>query len=542
MADRIRVNTYDLQRYITRLNNVRSRASNLHGRVQRLYWTGEVRGIYELYRRNRFSGGASTLYRIRNAIAELLSDIEAVENYFSSVDPLNFQEPRNSLVQMTNRRDAGANKFTDLIREFIRNMGKVVDIATFRQLSCALTGARDCTSTKDDPDAEEKDLVEKVLKFAGKIATGAEKFGDSDEAGLVGPFIGFFSTAYGMYRDRDKQNYGTLASGIGNLIKDAGKITDTIYDYAEDKASLFKAKSMYDQYGYKIKGAKLFTEALALAGDGVKLFHDSGNEDRTVYENWADLVGLYGDGVGLLGDVYIYEKFGEKVIKGVSSSKGAVNQILATKFDVAPIDRAGLDKANLAMSFIRMGFSGIEGGITEYGKMSADGTVTVGDWSSVVGASAAGALAEDISILTFGIVDVDGEKFYTSWKDSVFEFKDKVPWLKNTIDNQDNNIVARFGASMVASVGGSLYGLGNAIIDKTTEMYQDKMEYTRDIQEKAANLIMANDALAAYMSSEDNTFTNNVVTRAFVGAQAYATAEAQSFFVDASNFFTNLFN
>lgn len=541
MADRIRVNTYDLQRYITRLNNVRNRASNLHGRVQRLYWTGEVRGIYELYRRNRFSGGVSTLYKIRNAIADLLSDIEAVENYFSSVDPLNFQEPRNSLVQMTNRRDAGANKFTDLIREFIRNLGKVVDIATFRQLSCVLTGARDCTSTKDDPDAEEKDLVEKVLRFADKIATGAEKIGDSDEAGLVGPFIGFFSTAYGMYRDRDKQNYGTLASGIGNLIKDAGKITDTIYDYAEDKASLFKAKSMYDQHGYKIKGAKLFTEALALVGDGVKLFHDSGNEDRTVYENWADLVGLYGDGVGLLGDVYIYEKFGEKVIKGVSSSKGAVNQILATKFDVAPIDQAGLDKANLAMSFIRMGFSGIEGGITEYGKMSADGTVTVGDWSSVVGASAAGALAEDISILTFGLVDVDGEKFYESWKNAAFSYVDENPRIKEFIHNEDNNCVLRFFTSLGAVTIGSGKGLCNYVVEKGKEVINNKVEYVQDIAEKSANVIQSNDVLRDYMSSTDNTFTNNVVTRTVVGMNVACAVEAQSFFTDACNFFSNIF-
>ena len=108
MSDKIYVNTGNLQSYVSRLNKVRSRASDLHSRVRRLYWSDEVSGIYDLYRTNRFSSGIQTMQKVQNAVSDLISDIETVENYFAKADPLNFTAPGGQLISAVSAADRGA--------------------------------------------------------------------------------------------------------------------------------------------------------------------------------------------------------------------------------------------------------------------------------------------------------------------------------------------------------------------------------------------------------------------------------------------------
>lgn len=135
MSDKIYVNTGNLQSYVSRLSKVRSRASNLYSRVKRLYWTDEVSGIYELYRTNRFSSGIQTMQKIQNAVSELISDIETVENYFAKVDPLNFSAPGGQLINAVAAADrgaAGARKSLDNTR-VLYAMSDVTSIGVKRQ-------------------------------------------------------------------------------------------------------------------------------------------------------------------------------------------------------------------------------------------------------------------------------------------------------------------------------------------------------------------------------------------------------------------------
>ncbi len=236
MAERIAANTNSLDRYTTRIRNLLSRMDNLYPRVKRLYLSGEVKGLWNLYYRNRFYSGRQTVANCRTYINQTINELNRVESYLASVDPLGFQKPVNNLISIETINDKGAKK---------GNLGDIINKAFFRgenpesffgKILLELTGAHGLENRVSDNSLQS--IFSAILKNVGAVTSQVSTLSGNKEQGLVGKAISAIGSVYAnltgdfengcelaaINDDSDEGSMSWLAKFIGNDLKVKGSV------------------------------------------------------------------------------------------------------------------------------------------------------------------------------------------------------------------------------------------------------------------------------------------------------------------------------
>lgn len=490
MASRIVVNTYSLDQYTTRIRNLLQRIDRLYPRVQRLYWTGEVKGLWNLYYRNKFYGGRQTVANCRTYINQTIAELNRVEAYLAQVDPLAFQEPTGLLIETINAADrskhglyisaqripavgndwikkliSGESAITaiagllgygwqnldsekkKLLIQAIRQIGSAVSsVDELKKQLLAATGARKIgksASDKIDINKMVKDLLSdaaSALKVGGKIK-------DNDDASMFSSVFNFASKVYGYITKTGATTIDNYTDSV-SLVSSAASTFSAIAKYI-DKATgkeLFKYLPGLQAIGMFASGTGFSTNVV----DIVKIFREYQAGDISGAEFGAKAVDTLSSGVSFGGNIVMFWNAWTPGQVEILTNGTITNGLVANTKYLAQ----GGTYLNIATSYLK----GISIGIDRYGEYSADGDVDVDDWTAIV---AEGGMQALNKLLCLGIIPEDTVRsasdkalgFVDNWGHAAADYIDSHPeWAYWRDKNKVTNILTRVaGCGKVAN-------------------------------------------------------------------------------------------
>lgn len=498
MASTMKVNTASLDQYTTRIRNLLKRIDNLYPRIQRLYWTGEVKGVWNLYYRNRFYRGRETVAKCRTYINQTIAEIERAEEYLTLVDPLQFQMPSGRLIDTLNFADrdgwkqsvavkgsvsvgnewvnkllkgssvltaiAGLfgngwncldNEKKFLLVQIINEIGSAAD--TVQELKSQLlsaTGAR-CIGDAAADKIDINKVVGDLLKDAANALKVGGKFKDNDDASLFSSIFSFSSKIYEYITKKGGTAVDTFLDSV-SLSRSAAVTVGAISKYL-DKTN---GKELF-KYLPGLQFIGMFTSGMGFSIDTVKLvkiYREYKAGESTEAEFGAKMIDAISSGIGFGGGIVMFWNTWapgqvEILTNGVITNGLVVN----TKY---------LKTAGAYVHIATSTMKGVSIGVERYGEYGEDGTVDLNDWTAIVAEGGMQALNQ----LFLGLLPEEKVRsatdsalgFVDNWGHTAADYIDSHPeWAYWRDKNKVTNIITRAaGCGKVA---------GDAISDKLQE-------------------------------------------------------------------------
>lgn len=432
MAERIAVNTETLNSYATRIQNVINRLGNLNTRIRKLYYTRKVTGIYSFVSSNRFYNGITILNSCRSYLTKTASDFETVENYFAKVNPLDFSEPANSLLQLANANDniSGSNSSVD-------------------GSSAALVG----NSSKSMGES-----ISDVLKEIGKVIKAGDKILSNDE-------LGFGSSVWGFASDVVDYVFNTttptdaFTDGAG-LVGSGLDVYNAFFQYL--------AKGSYGndlelKFGEAFAGLAVIGSGIDMGLSGYESFEEYNkwkNGDASVYDFSSSIVDTLGEAVQFSGKAAMFYNWSTPGQVQILAD-GTITSGLVKNAEYLKNGAAYLKVADSTFTFFSTA-------VDSYGQYSSDGSVDMGDWGNIGVESSLRALNK-LNPFGFLISDeaIDGvadfliEDFGGAAANNLAQYDwywDYASFDGNTLTN---NVVTRG----IAGAGATVIAMGETVCD-----------------------------------------------------------------------------
>ncbi len=178
--------TYKLRQYASRIESVRSRISNLDGRLDRLYLQVDSSGVYNLLQADILTGNTWRLKQCQAYLEDTALDLEAVEAELSSYDPSNFSAAAVMQYAMAlAQTDISNINATTLVEKFSTEL-----LDVFGMIGCGVSESLFWVLSKVEFESseswgssytKEKEVSEQKELFSYKGIIGEEVDDDDDD-------------------------------------------------------------------------------------------------------------------------------------------------------------------------------------------------------------------------------------------------------------------------------------------------------------------------------------------------------------------------
>lgn len=419
-----------------------------------------------------------------NTTKETINRIFDEVNVVDGTYQLMFCDLRHSLVQILNYVDLLNEITSPGIGKFGTNVGGFWGKDDITASLGAINGLMDyiikwllhnITSQGNLPEnasaGEGIKIDETVLKNLSNITKAAGKYGKNDQLTLSSSILGYLGTLYGVVNSDDKTGLGAISSLL-SLFRSSVGVETGIYKYCGKTLHPYEFAKLDGKFGNAMMGLSVASGFTDTLGKGIETYNIFADPNSTVYDKVAQTIEMGGSVIGLGGNVYMASQASTKtlqVISGTGSSK-VVNQILATngvglQYTTSSAVTKNISNVNTGVAVANVCISTTAGAVKRYGEVTSDGEFDLRDAASVGVYGSVSGLGAVASGLTFGLVNIDGEKVAADLESDVSDFVKGDSWAAEYIRNKDNNAICRFSVS----VGSAAYIIGENVVEGVGE-------------------------------------------------------------------------
>lgn len=326
--------------------------------------------------------------------------------------------------------------------------------------------------------------VSKKALTMGKILGKVPNDGD---AKILASGFSYVSSLVGLMDSTDKDTLKIFSDWF-KLGQATTKLENGYFDYKLKKLKWFDARKLDNKFGHWLKGFKIAGDIFGISSaylDTLDIFADF---NSTVYDKSAQWLKFVDSIIESLGDIYLVENAGDKVLKvaGKASEIGG-QKVISQGLEYALSSEAAkkVEKAGTALAITDVALSSVAGGLKRYGEVAADGEVSATDVGSVGVHGSLAGLDKVTRGLSFGAIGFDSEKVAGELDKETIEFVNTDNALSNYIKDQNNSKTGRFLASLVAAEG----MIGEKVIEGTTDCMKTIVHWGRIGLEYATNFL-----------------------------------------------------
>ncbi len=314
--------------------------------------------------------------------------------------------------------------------------------------------------------------VKTVLDFLAGLAKNIGKYGKQSGVTLTSSILSYLGILCGTVGS-DCKSGADVVSQILALYKSSEGVESGIYKYYEKKLHPYEAFKLDKKYGKMMTGLSIASSAAETVNEWIETYKIFSDSKSSLFDRAEQAIELFGSSLDLGGKVYVAKQAKTKILQIVSSVSGsgkAVNQILATeqtlKYTTTSAVTKKISNVNAFLAVSDVIVSTIAKGVKQYGKVTEDGKIDMGDVGSVSVHASLSGLNAVAGGLSLGIVRFDSEKVAAELENEVYEFSQGDSWAAQYIRDKDNNAALRFGVSV--GVGAKIVGtkIVHGVVDK----------------------------------------------------------------------------